>query len=62
MFNNGDEVEKKTGYKWPGIIVSIFYTLAGKKRYVVECTNPDVQGALHIYNEDQLIKKDTLIE
>jgi hypothetical protein len=50
----GDKVEKVSGYKWPGIVVSVFDTLDGQLRVVVECTTPEVAGALHIYNEGQL--------
>ena len=32
----------------------VFDTLAGQRRVVVECTTPEVAGALHIYNEGQL--------
>lgn len=53
-FKIGDRVEKTSGYKWPGIVVSAFDTLAGERRVVVECTTPEVAGALHIYNEKQL--------
>ena len=51
----GDKVEKVSGYKWPGIVVAVFDTLAGERRVVVECTTPEVAGALHIYNEKQLM-------
>ena len=50
----GDKVEKTKGYKWPGVIVSEFKTLAGERRYVVECTLPEVKGALHIYAPHQI--------
>ena len=50
----GDKVQKVRGYKWPGVVVSVFETLAGAQRVVVECTVPEVAGALHIYNADQL--------
>lgn len=50
----GDYVRKTKGYAWPGVIVADFTTLDGKRRLVVECTVPEVAGALHIYNEDQL--------
>lgn len=50
----GDRVQKVRGYKWPGIVVAVFNTLAGERRVVVECTVPEVTGALHIYNEEQL--------
>ena len=54
MFNVGDKVEKVNGYQWPGVVVSVFNTLAGERRVVVECTVEEVRGALHIYNEGQL--------
>lgn len=55
MFQVGDKVEKVNGYKWPGVVVSVFDTLAGERRVVVECTVSEVKGALHIYNEQQLM-------
>ncbi len=48
------KVEKRRGYKWPGVVVSRFRTLAGKPRYVVECIVPEVRGALHIFSDVQL--------
>jgi hypothetical protein len=56
MFAIGDKVEKTSGYKWPGVVVAVFDTLAGERRVVVECTVPEVSGALHIYNEKQIMK------
>ena len=53
--NLGDKVEKVSGYKWPGIIVADFKTLSGERRLAVECTVEEVKGALHIYNEEQLV-------
>lgn len=53
-FKLGVRVEKRSGYQWPGTVVAVFYTLAGEVRYVVECTAPEVKGALHIYNGGQL--------
>lgn len=50
----GDRVRKTKGYSWPGIIVADFHTIAGQRRVVVECTVPEVAGALHIYNPEQL--------
>ena len=50
----GDNVEKVSGYKWPGVVVSVFDTLSGERRVVVECTVAEITGALHIYNEKQL--------
>lgn len=52
----GDKVVKVNGYEFSGIIVSKFETLAGKIRYVVECTVEGAGGMLHIYNETQLLK------
>lgn len=54
-FKIGDKVEKVSGYKWPGTVVAVFNTLAGERRVVVECTVLEVIGALHIYNEQQLM-------
>ena len=50
----GDKVQKVKGYKWPGVVVAVFETLAGAQRVVVECTVAEVAGALHIYNIEQL--------
>ena len=50
----GDKVEKVSGYKWPGVVVAVFTTLSGETRIVVECTVPEVAGALHIYNPSQI--------
>ncbi len=54
QFKIGQRVEKVSGYKWPGIIVLAGKTLAGKERYVVECTTKEVEGALHIYSPEQI--------
>ena len=54
----GDRVQKRQGYKWPGVIVAVFDTLAGDRRFVVECTVPEVAGALHIYSQVQLESAD----
>jgi hypothetical protein len=35
-------------------VVAVFTTLAGERRVVVECTVPEVAGALHIYSPDQI--------
>lgn len=50
----GDKVEKVKGYRWPGVVVAVFETTGGKLRYVVECTIPEVAGALHIYSPEQI--------
>lgn len=45
-FKIGDQVEKFTGdYQLPGEVRAVFYTKAGKLRYVVE----HEPGFLHIY-------------
>lgn len=51
----GDRVQKRSGYAWPGEVVAVFKTLVGKTRVVVECTVPQVAGALHIYAPTQLM-------
>ncbi len=50
----GDQVQKRTGYTWPGEIRAVFTNLKGETRIVVECTAPAVSGALHIFSEKQL--------
>jgi hypothetical protein len=47
-------VRKIRGYKWPGVVVADFTTLKGERRLVVECTVPEVAGALHIFSPEQL--------
>jgi hypothetical protein len=54
----GDRVQKVKGYRWPGVIVAVFTTTTGQTRYVVECTVPEVAGALHIYAPEQIAKMD----
>ncbi len=50
-FNIGDEVYKPKGYKFPGIVVSVFKTTTGEKRVVAELKD---NGMLHIFSESQL--------
>lgn len=50
----GSFVQKVKGYRWPGVVVAKFTTQEGAERFVVECTVPEVAGALHIYNREQL--------
>ena len=57
MWKIGDRVQKATGYQWPGEVVSVFKTLAGETRIVVECTCPEVTGALHIFAPSQLVPR-----
>lgn len=56
-FYVGDHVVKKAGYLWPGVVVAVFNTMRGETRVVVECTVPEVAGALHIYNPNQIAKR-----
>lgn len=53
-FQVGDRVRKVKGYLWPGEVRSVFATKAGSLRIVVECTVPEVAGALHIYSPEQI--------
>lgn len=52
----GCKVEKVKGYRWPGEVVAVFQTTKAEWRYVVECTVPEVAGALHIYNGEQIAR------
>jgi hypothetical protein len=45
------KVRKIKGYKYPGIIVSVFMTLDHRVRYVVEADHPDFRGMLHIFSD-----------
>lgn len=53
-FSHGDRVKKVKGYKFPGIVVSVFRTMKYEERYVVEATGDEYKGILHIFNADQL--------
>lgn len=55
-YHIGDRVKKASGYSYPGVVVSIFETLSGKLRYVVE--HEISIGMLHIFNEEQLIAQE----
>ena len=54
-FEVGDRVEKRRGYKYPGVVVAVFTKLDGQTRYVVESTVFETRGMLHIFSFDQLI-------
>lgn len=56
-FSLSQHVQKRKGYRWPGVIVMRGHTLRGKARYVVECTTPEVRGALHIYSAADLKRR-----
>lgn len=51
-FNVGDQVDKVSGYKFPGTVQSVFWTRDSMLRYVVE--SQQIPGLLHIFNEAQL--------
>jgi hypothetical protein len=50
----GDRVRKRSGYEYPGFVVSVFTNRSGAVRYVVEADHPAFSGMLHIFNEEQL--------
>lgn len=50
-FKVGDHVYKPKGYKFPGIVVSVFKTTTGEIRIVAELKD---NGMLHIFSESQL--------
>jgi hypothetical protein len=50
----GDRVRKRSGYEYPGFVVSVFTNRSGAVRYVVEADHPSFSGMLHIFNEEQL--------
>lgn len=53
-FKVGDLVKKVGGnYEAEGVIVSAFYTVDGKERYVFSFTTP--RGLLHIFSPEQLV-------
>lgn len=54
-FKIGDKAYKPKGYKFPCTIVSVFLTTKGEIRVVAEM---DEYGLLHIFNEEQLQKRD----
>ena len=53
-FKVGDRVKKRSGYEYPGFIVSVFTNRAGAVRYVVEADHSAFSGMLHIFNGDQI--------
>ena len=50
-FKIGDKVFKPKGYKFPGIVVSVFETTSNEVRIVAELED---NGMLHIFSESQL--------
>ena len=57
-FKEGDNVRKSKGYKFPGNVRSVYTTLEGETRYVVQLVCEGVGGLQHIFNEDQLERAD----
>ena len=53
-FEIGDKVCKPKGYKFDGIVVSVFETTQGDIRIVAELEG---NGMLHIFSESQLEKR-----
>ena len=54
-FQVGDKVRKSKGYKFPGVVVTVFKKLDGESiRYVVECTAEGAEGMLHVFAQSQL--------
>lgn len=49
----GSKVKKTKGYKFPGIVVSIFKNTKGEERIVAEAIG-EYQGMLHIFSPEQL--------
>lgn len=54
LMNLGQHVKKVSGYKYPGVIVAVFFTTSGDVRYVVEATGEEYKGMLHIFSGVQL--------
>ena len=50
-FKVGDKVSKPKGYKFDGIVVSVFLTTSNEVRIVAELEG---NGMLHIFSEAQL--------
>jgi hypothetical protein len=57
-YKNGDKVRKVKGHQFIGTIVSVFITLEGNLRYVVESTVEGAKGLLFILNHEQLEKRE----
>jgi len=55
QFHVGQCVQKRSGYRYPGVVIGICATRAGAVRYVVEADHPSFRGMLHIFSGEQLI-------
>lgn len=51
-FQHWDQVRKVRGYEYVGTVVSVFETISGEIRVVVE--HNVSKGMLHIFSQDQL--------
>ena len=56
-FKVGDLVEKASGYRYPGVVRSVYAKGDGELRYDVEADHPDFAGMLHIFSEAQLVPR-----
>lgn len=54
MYDEGFLVEKRKGYRYPGVVVARFRNWRGDIRYVVENLSADSYGMLHIYSTEDL--------
>lgn len=57
-FALGERVRKNDGYRFPGVVVCTFWTLAGRARYVVEAEEEGFGGLLHVFSAAQLVSRD----
>lgn len=57
VLRRGTKVRKREGYGFPGTIVSKFETTSGATRYVVEATGEGYKGMLHIFNGEQIARR-----
>lgn len=56
LFNVGDLVDKKKGYRFPGEVLTVFHTRKDKLRFVVEGIGADNDEILHIWGEGDLVE------
>jgi len=47
-------VAKISGYPFPGVVRSSFFTTKGDLRYVIEATGTEYAGMLHIFSPTQI--------
>ena len=61
LFKVGDRVQKRSGYRFPGIVRSVYPKGDGEIRYDVEADHPAFAGMLHIFSEAQLEPREALV-